>query len=263
MMIAGIVASLVMGISLGILGAGGSLLTLPILVYFFSVPVIDATRLSLLIVGLIALIGWVQSLRHRDVVISTTLSFGFPSIVGVLISRRILLPRLPEFWVIGNQRVESSTMLLILFATVMLAAAVSLLRPTQPRSNKGAPSPLVLSGLGLGVGLLAGFLGAGGGFLIVPALLRFAALSITQAIGTSLGVIALQSLIGVSTELPALPPTHSRILLMVLGSAAIGMILGLMIRPHVQPQRLKKAFGVFVLVSALVILGLEIMKGNL
>jgi uncharacterized membrane protein YfcA len=261
--ILGYLASAVLGLSLGVLGAGGSLLGLPILVYLFETPARDATRFSLLIVGVVALFGWIRSIRSQEVDLKTTLSFGLPSLVGVLFARQLLLPKLPAELVGFGFKIPMDSVLLVLFALVMMGAARSLLAAAPPEKSLKPKSASLLPAIGFGVGTIAGFLGAGGGFLIVPALLRFGALPIHQAIGTSLGVITLQSLLGVAAELHHATAAGLQQTFWILLVALIGMGIGIKVRKQLPTRVLKLSFAYFVLALALVILSTEIWKGFL
>jgi uncharacterized membrane protein YfcA len=173
------------GLALGLVGGGGSILALPVLVYVLGEPVKDATTESLLIVGTTALLGALDHARIRRVRWRTAVSFGVAGIVGAIGGTAL------------NQRVGSSAILLG-FAVLLLAAAVAMLRgrgePGRPEvAPHGRGLRLRVIPLGLGTGVLTGFFGVGGGFVIVPALTLLLGVPLTAAVGTSLLVIAITS----------------------------------------------------------------------
>ena len=260
-------ASLVMGLALGLTGGGGSILTVPILVYLFGIDAIDATAYSLGLVGLVALWGAWGAYRSGDLQLKRALSFGIPGVVGVLVSRRILLPQLPEQLSVLSFNFSKSSVLLICFAALMLLASTSMIyasreKPTSKTKGDGVSkiSHLSLVLGGLGIGLLAGFVGAGGGFLIVPTLVNIGKLNMKQAVGTSLFVIALQSLLCVLGDFAALAKINAVLFVSIVVIAIIGMTWGTHLRKSISASKLKLIFGVFVFVMGSLILFSEITK---
>ena len=264
----GYAASLVMGLALGLTGGGGSILTVPILVYLFGIGALQATTYSLVLVGLVALWGAWGAYRSGELHLNRALSFGIPGVLGVAASRRLLLPMLPTELSISGLALTKSSILLIAFSLLMLLASVSMIR-TSRYTNADAAAPngdrsvsniaLFLGGLALG--LLAGFVGAGGGFLIVPALVNIGKLDMKQAVGTSLFVIALQSLLGVLGDFKELAQMDFILFSIVAVLAIIGMSLGTMFRKRISQSKLKLGFGIFVLVMGSLILFQEFRKG--
>lgn len=263
-------ASVVMGLALGLTGGGGSILTVPILVYLFGIGALQATAYSLALVGLVALWGAWGAYRSGDLHLHRALSFGVPGVAGVLLARRVLLPLLPEAVSVFGMSLSQNSLLLIAFSLLMLLASASMIRASRQTANSNASAPIetprsdvafVLSGLA--TGLLAGFVGAGGGFLIVPALVNLGKLDMRQAIGTSLFVIALQSLIGVLTDFQALSQMDFGFFGIIVALAIVGMTFGTRLRTHVPQARLKFGFGVFVLLMGSLILFQELRKGSL
>jgi uncharacterized protein len=268
--IIGYLASLVMGVALGLTGGGGSILTVPILVYYFSIGAIQATTYSLGLVGLVALWGAWRAFKEGELNLPRALAFGAPGVIGVILSRRLLLPMLPtEVSVLGLSLTQNS-ILLIVFSFLMLLASISMIRSsllenfntTSFKKNQRV-SNLALSFTGLAVGLLAGFVGAGGGFLIVPALVYFGKLEMKQAVGTSLFVIALQSLLGVAGDYNMLAQINLSLFFAMALLAIVGMSLGTKIRNRLSQTKLKLGFGIFVLVMGVFILFQELRKGIL
>ncbi|MFM7672392.1 MAG: sulfite exporter TauE/SafE family protein [Bacteroidota bacterium] len=259
MEIAGYLASLFIGVLLGLIGGGGSILTLPVLVYLFEVPPTQATAYSLFIVGTASLVGaWP---KHRDGLIDmrTAIVFGIPSIAAVFITRAFLLPALPTtLFAIGSLVVTKNIFLMTLFAGLMLAVSVSMLRggsaaEKEDECERHFNYPLILLE-GAVVGVLTGMVGAGGGFLIIPALVVLSKLPMKKAIATSLLIIAAKSLIGFTGDLMGDHPMNWTLLLSVTAIAVIGIFVGNTFSRRVEGNNLKKAFGWFVLIMGSYIL---------
>jgi uncharacterized membrane protein YfcA len=259
MEILGYLASLLIGLSLGLIGGGGSILTLPVLVYLFGVSPTLATAYSLFIVGTASLVGaWP---KHKEGLIHypTAIVFGVPSIAAVFITRKWILPSLPDtLFRIGSLTVTKDLMLMVLFAMLMLAASISMLRNGNPtkKNSEGPPSfnyPLILLE-GAVVGVLTGLVGAGGGFLIIPALVVLSELPMKKAVGTSLLIIATKSLIGFTGDLMAHASMDWPLLFSITAIAIAGIFLGNALSQRIDGNALKKGFGWFVLVMGTYIL---------
>jgi len=257
-LIFGAIASLLIGLSLGLIGGGGSILTVPVLVYLFSVDPLQATAYSLFIVGATSAIGAYPKYKQGQVNLKTALIFGAPSILTVYATRKWILPAIPtELGQWGNFILTKSVLLMLLFALLMVAASFSMIRTqkslgtieTKPQSFN---YPLILVE-GAVVGLLTGLVGAGGGFLIIPALVILTGLPMKQAVGTSLLIIAAKSLIGFTGDL-----TEQKIDWVLLGfvtaMAVGGIIVGNQLSKKIDGNKLKKGFGWFVLVMGIYIL---------
>lgn len=254
----GYIASFVMGIILGLMGGGGSILTVPIMVYLFGFSPTLATGNSLFVVGLTALIGSVMYIRKGDVDFKTGLSFAVPSVIGVNVSRGLLIPRIPEIIVtFDGFALTKEILVMATFAVLMIAASYAMIKKKREQKPMEA-HPLMRVALiafeGLIVGLIAGFVGAGGGFLIIPALVILAGLSMRIAIGTSLMIIALQSLLGFAGDVSRGVVFDGPLLAKVATVAAIGIIVGSAVAHKVKEQQLRTAFGWFVLIMGFTIL---------
>jgi uncharacterized membrane protein YfcA len=253
-----------MGLALGLTGGGGAILTVPILVYLFGVVPMTATVYSLAIVGLVALWGAWGAYRSKDLHLKSALAFGVPGLIGVLVARRLLLPSVPQTINAFGESLSKDSLLLVLFSLLMLAASISMIRASFKNSHLGKTSVAAQSNvsalilIGLIVGVIAGFLGAGGGFLIVPALVSLAKLEMRQAVGTSLFVIALQSLLGVLGDHVALRAIDPLLFTSITMLALIGMSVGTRLRHRISAPRLKLGFGIFVLMMGTTILLREI-----
>lgn len=246
--------ALLIGISLGLIGSGGSILTVPILVYIMKVEPFVATAYSLFIVGSTSLVGGIKNYIDKKVDVKTVALFGIPSVITVYITRAFLLPLVPDVITIGKWGLDKNIALMILFALVMFTSATKMIRPKpqqEIQDNKPALSGLFVQGIL--IGLLAGTVGAGGGFLIIPALVLFANMPMREAVGTSLCIIAIQSLIGFLGDLG-----HTDIdwnMLLIFSSISIiGIFIGIYLTRFVPDKNLKKGFGYFVLTMAVYIL---------
>lgn len=268
MEILGYVGALLMGLSLGLIGGGGSILTVPILVYLFMVEPVLATAYSLFIVGLTSLVGSLSHMRLGNIHWRTAIVFGIPSILAVYATRAWLVPAIPDTIIsMGPFTLSKPIGILILFALIMVAAAYSMIRRASPAqqpttSDERPPSfnyPLILAE-GLVVGMVTGIVGAGGGFLIIPALVLLAKLPMKQAVGTSLIVIAAKSLIGFTGDLKGGEVIDWNFLLVFSAIAIGGIIAGSLFSERIPNEKLKPAFGWFVLVMGIYIIGREVSK---
>ncbi len=262
MQVAGYIGALIMGLTLGLLGGGGSILTVPILVYLFGIDAVAATGYSLFIVGSTALFGAGSHMRQGNVHWPSAISFGVPSILAVFATRKWIMPALPDVWGhMGSITVTKGIGLLLLFAVLMVAAALSMIRRntfTPPTARPRTTTSLFSALEGLVVGTLTGLVGAGGGFLIIPALVMFAGLGMKQAIGTSLVIIAAKSLIGFTGDLLQGSTMDWPFLLMFLGVAAVGTLIGSALSKHVSNEKLRPAFGWFVLIMGVAMVAKEL-----
>ena len=253
----------IVGISLGLIGSGGSILTVPILVYVMGVNPVLATAYSLFIVGSTALVGGVQSARQKTVDFKTVFIFGLPSIAAVYVTRMWLVPLIPqELFSIGSFVITKPIALMLLFAVVMILASVSMIRPGKNKEiDENAPLsynyPMILVE-GTLVGILTGLVGAGGGFLIIPALVILARMPMKLAVGTSLFIIAAKSLIGFIGDLQGSQQIDWKLLFSFTVFAVLGIFIGIFLSKKLPGDRLKKGFGWFVLVMGIYIIIKEI-----
>jgi uncharacterized membrane protein YfcA len=254
MAIAGYIGALMMGLSLGLIGGGGSILTVPILVYLFGVDAVAATAYSLFVVGLTSVVGSVSHMRMGNIDWKTALVFGVPSILAVFLVRKWVVPAIPDvLFTAGGFVVTKSIFLLVLFAALMLLASYSMIRKPTARAPGTATAPRAFNfplilGEGLVVGGITGLVGAGGGFLIIPALVLMAGLPMKQAVGTSLIIIAAKSLIGFTGDLTGGMAIDWNFLSIFSAVAIAGILLGSRLSVHISESKLKPAFGWFVLV---------------
>lgn len=263
----GYFAAIFIGLALGIMGGGGSILTVPVLVYLMGVSPVLSTAYSLFVVGTTSVVGASRYFRRGLVSLRTAVVFLLPSLLAVFIVRNKLLPAIPhELFTVGQLVFTKDLLVLVAFAGLMVLAAASMIRnprahqasgEAQP-SQSGFNYPLIL-GIGLGVGALTGFVGAGGGFLIIPALVLGARLPMKLAVGTSLAIIALNSLIGFTGDLSAGTPIAWSFLLGFLAFALGGIVLGTYLARFIPGAWLKPAFGWFTLAMGAFILTKELV----
>ncbi len=263
MEVIGYAASIVMGLSLGLIGGGGSILTVPILVYLFGADPVLSTAYSLFVVGLTSLVGSVSHFKKGNVHLKTALIFGVPSIISVYAVRKFVVPIIPDnFFTVGSLQVTKPLFVMVLFAVLMLLASVSMIRkPKKEREQEQEISynySLIFIE-GLLVGGITGLVGAGGGFLIIPALVLLAGLPMKQAVGTSLLIIALKSLIGFTGDLGSGLIIDYKFMLIFSSFAMVGIIGGSYLTKYIPNEKLKPAFGWFVMVMGVYILGKELL----
>jgi uncharacterized membrane protein YfcA len=256
--IAGYIASLIIGISLGLIGGGGSILTVPVMVYLFSVQPLLATSYSLFVVGTTSLVGAANNYKRGFVNINTALLFGISSIITVFLTRKFIIPAIAGFTININGLIFTEAMFtMLLFAMLMVIAAVSMIK-TRPPSIIDIPSSknINFSSLllyGIGIGFITGLLGAGGGFLLIPTLVIVVGLTMKEAVGTSLLIIALNSLIGFAGDLGHFT-IQWKLLLSVTTIAITGIFIGGAMAKKIPAEKLKKGFGWFVLVMGIYII---------
>lgn len=247
----GYLCALVVGLVLGLLGGGGSILSVPILVYLFGLPASVATAYSLFLVGVSSFVGAMAYWRSRLLDAQVGAVFLLPSMLGVGISRRGVLPSLPPvLFESGSLVLTKDRLILLVFSGVMALASYSMLRPRgspDPETASARSRPFRLAAYGLFAGLLMGFVGAGGGFLVVPVLVALGRVEMKRAVGTSLFIITVSSLFGFSTDLLAGLSIDWPLLVAFTGLAVVGVVTGARLSHRVPSVSLKKAFGLMVL----------------
>lgn len=257
--IVGYIAAIFMGLSLGLIGGGGSILTVPILVYLFHIDPVLATAYSLFIVGATSLFGSFSHIKLGNIHWRTAFVFGIPSIISVFLTRMYLVPAIPNpIFTVAGHEVSKATGLLVLFAVIMLAASYSMIRKQKKTAEADIDEvkynyPLILAE-GAIVGVVTGLVGAGGGFLIIPALVLLAKLPMKKAVGTSLMIIAAKSLIGFMGDLRGDEVIDWKFMLIFTAIAVVGIFTGSYLSSKISNDKLKPVFGWFVLVMGIYIL---------
>lgn len=257
MEILGYISAILIGLSLGLIGGGGSILTVPILVYLLGIEAAEtAPAYSLFVVGISSLIGGAIKHKHGFVDVKTAVIFGLPAILAVYATRRFLVPEIPdEIFTTNNFIFTKRIFVMGLFAILMILASVSMIKGrkevVQVETRK-FNYPLILIE-GILVGIVTGLVGAGGGFIIIPALVVLSNLPMKKAIGTSLVIIAAKSLFGFLGDLSVIP-IDWKLLLGFTSLAVIGIFIGHQLSHKIDGSKLKKGFGWFVLVMGIIIL---------
>jgi uncharacterized membrane protein YfcA len=252
----GYVLAVIVGITLGLVGSGGSILSVPILVYVMGVEPILATAYSLFIVGTTALFGGVQKAKQKLVDFKKVVLFGIPTILAVFITRKILVPSIPEvIFSTASFTLHKSVLIMVVFAIVMIAASVRMIKPLKEKINNDDTLNYVSIFLqGLFIGFVAGFVGAGGGFLIIPALLFLAKTPMKMAVGTSLFIVAAQSLIGFVGDIRPEQNINWNMLLIFTACSIVGVFIGSYLSKKIEGEKLKTGFGWFVLAMGIFII---------
>ncbi len=254
--------SILIGISLGLIGGGGSILTVPVLVYLFHVDAVTATGYSLFIVGMTSLIGTGTYFKQGLVDMKTAIIFGIPSIIAVYLTRAFVVPAIPqEILSVGSFTLSKGILLLLIFAGLMIMASYSMIKKDNnnigPNNSTRVYNYPVIIAEGSVVGVLTGLVGAGGGFLIIPALVILSKLPMKEAVGTSLVIIAAKSLLGFAGEV-GVAAIDWPFLLLVTSFASSGIFIGALLSKKIDGAKLKPAFGWFILVMGIYIIVREV-----
>ena len=255
--ILGYIGALVIGIVLGLIGGGGSILTVPIFVYLLSINPVTATAYSLFVVGVSALVGAFRNIQKGLVDFRTAIVFAIPAFIAVYITRRFILPAIPyKLFSMGDLMVTKDIGIMVFFAILMLIAAFSMIRnkngKTETHGIVSYNYPLIIVD-GIVIGVLTGIVGAGGGFLIIPALVLFAKLPMKKAVATSLLIIAIKSLIGFIGDIENMKIDWI-FLLIFSGISVLGILLGVWLNKFINGKKLEKIFGWFVLLMGIYII---------
>lgn len=262
MEILGYIAAVFIGVSLGLIGGGGSILTVPVLVYLFGIDAFLATEYSLFIVGISSVIGSVSYFKNGLVNFRTAIVFGVPSIISIFLTRNFILPLIPDtVFTIRSLVVTKDIFLLLIFAGLMILASYKMIQKSKGlqleavRSIKN--STILAAGEGSVVGVLTGLVGAGGGFMIIPALVNLLKTPMKVAVGTSLVIISLNSLIGFFSTMHQVD-IDWRLLVRLSSIAVVGIIIGSRLSKKIDGSKLKPMFGWFILVMGLYIIVKEV-----
>lgn len=262
MFIVGLISFLIIGLILGLIGGGGSLLGVPVLVYVMCIDAELATTYSLFIVGMTALVGAISYVKKGEVSAEAILNFALASVITVFCMRKFIMPNIPEEFIIKEMHVHKHTLIMVLFALLILSASYSMIISRKPNRikdvkwNEFTKTPLGIPFvilLGVLIGVITGFVGAGGGFIIVPVLMVFMRLNFKKAIGTSLCIVALNSIIGF---LGNIGNQHLDwgFLLGISGVCGVGILIGSLLSNKISSKKLKPAFGWFTLVVGVFVL---------
>ncbi|NMM50415.1 sulfite exporter TauE/SafE family protein [Marinigracilibium pacificum] len=268
MFIAALLSAVIIGVSLGLIGGGGSILTVPVFVYMLGITPVLATAYSLFVVGSTSLVGSIAFMKKGLVNYKAAIVFAIPSFISVYLTRLYIIPAIPdEIFSIGNFVVSKDMAIMAFFALIMLAASISMIKKKKngagDEQTEVTPKfnfPMIALE-GAFVGVLTGIVGAGGGFLIIPALVLLARIPMKMAVGTSLLIISAKSLIGFLGDVQN-QPIDWTFLLIFTSISIVGIILGSFLSKKISGEKLKAGFGYFVLIMAVYILASEIIKAS-
>ncbi|MBC7862268.1 MAG: sulfite exporter TauE/SafE family protein [Bacteroidia bacterium] len=257
----------IIGLTLGLIGGGGSALAMPVLLYLLHYGLNDAKSYSLFIVGITALIGGISFLKRGDISIEAMYLFAIPSVIAVFCTRKFVEPALPEtFFTIGDFAASKQFVLMTLFGIIILISSLGMIRKKKNPRRKDLMwgefyrSPIhipFIIVLGIAVGFLTGIFGVGGGFIIIPVLVIFLRVPMKKAIGTSLGIIAINSLIGFTSGFCRQTIDWKFLLIVSLLSVA-GIFIGSYLSKFISGKKLKPAFGWFILLVGIFIINYEL-----
>lgn len=253
------IGALLVGIVLGLIGGGGSILTVPLFVYLLGLNPIVATAYSLFVVGTTSIAGVFQKYKKGLVDFKIGLMFSFPSFIAVYVTRRYLMPWMPDiFFNKGDFLLTKNMGIMIFFAVIMLIASISMIRDNKDEKILQTKLPYYKVFIqGLTIGTITGIIGAGGGFLYVPALVIWANIPMKKAVGTSLVIVSINSLIGFSGDVQTLDIEWVFLLTFTFISI-IGIVLGIYFSKFVSSNKLKKSFGILILIMAAYIIFKEL-----
>lgn len=261
MEIIGYLGALLIGVVLGLIGGGGSILTVPIFVYILGINPVTATAYSLFVVGSAALVGAFRNALKGMVDFKTGIIFAIPAFIAVYLTRKFIVPSIPqELFSIGEFTLTKNMGIMMFFALIMLLASISMIRGRKDSKEEEKITynyPLIVIE-GLVVGFLTGIVGAGGGFLIIPALVLLAKLPMKKAVATSLMIIAIKSLIGFIGDVQNIEIEWGFLLLFT-SLSVVGIFLGIYLNNYIDGKKLKKGFGWFVLVMGVYIVLKEML----
>jgi uncharacterized membrane protein YfcA len=253
----GYLLAVFVGMILGMLGSGGSILSVPILVYVMGIEPVLATAYSLFVIGTTSLVGGIHKAKQKLVDFKKVVLFGIPAIISVFVTRKILVPRIPEI-VFSNEHftLSKSILIMVVFAVVMVVASVRMIKPFKEKvileNEKLNYCKVTL--MGILIGLLSGFVGAGGGFLIVPTLLLLAKTPMKMAVGTSLFIVSSQSLIGFTGDMMGNQVIDWELLVFFTLASIVGIFIGNFISKKMKEEKLKTGFGWLVLAMGIYII---------
>lgn len=258
MEILGYLGALCIGLVLGLTGGGGSILTVPILVYLMSINPVTATAYSLFIVGTTSTFGAIQNYRKNLVDLKNGFIFAIPSFVAVYLTRKYIVPEIPKIILESPILITKDTFLMLFFAVIMIFGALSVLKKKSQENPNEEKRNLIFIGIQTFIiGIIIGLVGAGGGFLIIPSLILFAKLPMRKAVGTSLFIIAMNSLVGFMGDVQNLV-IDWMFLATFTAISVVGIFIGMYLTKYTNESQLKKIFAYFVLLMAGIILLKEI-----
>ncbi len=265
MHILGYLGAVLTGLVLGLLGGGGALLSIPVLVYLFNIPADIATGYSLFLVGVTASSGAVQNIYKKLVDRDAVFYYGVPSMITVYTVRRFVMPALPDvFFTVGSFTLDKNHFILTILSLVMFGAGYKMITGGEPTEHTDGQNKTLdhikLPLYAIAVGAFLGLVGAGGGFLMIPALVYFAHLPMRRAVATSLVLVAANSFIGFIGDIHSNPHTDWKFLLTFSAFSITGVLAGSYLERHISAKRMKSYFGWFVISVAVFMIVKEMMR---
>ncbi|MBD1430554.1 sulfite exporter TauE/SafE family protein [Sphingobacterium sp. DN04309] len=248
----GLFLAVFVGITLGLVGSGGSILTVPIFVYVFGVDPVLATAYSLFAIGATSIIGGAKGFISKDVDIDKLLKFGIPSMISVFLTRKFLVPLIPDQFNIMGYIIQQEVVLMVSFAVLMLFAAYAMFH--EINIPKAQFPFITVVAKGVFVGSVTGIVGAGGGFLIIPALTNFFNLSMKKAVATSLVLIAINSFLGLLGDWRRIDLFDWNLLLQYTLLTIVGIFIGFYLSNKIDGKKLKRIFSVGIMAVAIFVL---------
>jgi uncharacterized protein len=258
--IVGFFGAFLTGIVIGLFGGGGSILAVPIFVYFFKLNPVLATSYSMFVVGSSAAVGTIINIKKKLIAYKTAVIFTLPALVSVYMTRRFLIPNIPDIlFSFKDFDITKKMVLMLLFSLVIIISSIPMMKQpiTEPNTTTSEKNYGLLIVIGLAVGVLTGLIGAGGGFIIVPALVLFARITIKQAVATSLIIIAFNSLVGFCSDLSLLKIEWDFLILFT-ALSILGILIGTYISSFVRESTLKTNFARFMIIMAAIIIFKEL-----
>lgn len=246
------VIAVVMGISLGLIGAGGAIVAVPAFVYLGGIDPSLASGYALFVAAVSTFIGSLHYLREKMIDWRSVGAFGASTLITIALVRRFILPSLPETFSLFGSTIALDTVHMVAFSAILVTAGVAMLRHRQPPSDHPVQIGKLFAS-GFAIGIISGFLGVGGGFLMTPALVLWARLDMKRAVGTSLVLIAANGLTGVLADLAGDVSYDWPFLLVFTGCTSVGIIAGSLLSKRIDGQRLKRGFGYVVLTLGIAI----------
>ncbi|MDN3593754.1 sulfite exporter TauE/SafE family protein [Zunongwangia endophytica] len=264
----GFIGALIIGLVLGLTGGGGSILTVPVFVYILHINPVTATAYSLFVVGSSSAVGAIDNFNKGRIDFKSSIIFALPAVIAIFSTRKFLLPAIPDHILnLGDFELTKDLMIMIFFGILMLLASISMIFKkdktcSEDSGSESNPINLLMMFLGALTGIVTGLVGAGGGFIIVPILVFLAGLRMKEAVGTSLFIISINSIIGFLGDLGHLQVDWIFLFIFTLLSM-VGIFFGIYLSRFINSQKLKKAFGYMVLVMGIYILWKELTASGI
>ena len=261
-LILGYTLAIAVGLTMGIMGSGGSILTLPIFVYLFHIEPIQALDYSLFTISIISLIGSIGHVFKKEIDFKTTTLFILPSLLAVYITKQYILPNIPNSIPINQSTISKDQIIMSFFSVLILVSAFVMLKRNNNNNNSGRVRNTIahLITIGFITGLLTGLVGAGGGFIIVPSLVLLMKINIKQASAASLFIITINATFGLLSNFRHLDQINWAILIIFTGITLIGLMIGFQLKTKLKPENLKVVFGYFLGAIGIAIAGTEISQ---